>query len=245
MHREPENDEQSSHEIGQCPKWIERQHEQHVTRTEYQTMMKKKIYSVLALAGVLAGGALGPDEYQEWRHGEMSELAYTHTRGNFIRKVLSNAGQVDTLVLGDSISEMTWLNDVCGETFNASAAGATIGDVASLAPLAIERIRPKVIVLEVGTNNLWSDPTPTDEFKRQYLELLHSLPGRKILVGIPNSPAASDFVRSMARQGHTEYVEPVTGDLTQGGGVHPTAEGAAVYRQRIRQACVSKRLPLS
>jgi hypothetical protein len=207
--------------------------------------MNKMLYPILAFGGVLAACALGVDEYNEWRHGEMSEKAYTQTRAQFLRKVLSNADPVDTLVLGDSISEMTWLVGVCGKTYNASMAGAMIGDVASLAPVAIERTRPKVIVLEVGTNNLWADPTPTDAFKRQYLELLHSLPGRKILVGIPNSPTASDFVRDVARQDHAAYVEPVTGDLTQGGGVHPTAEGAEVYRQRIHQACISKTSPLS
>src|SRR5215208_3481777 len=200
--------------------------------------MKKKIYSILVVGSVLAACALGVDEYNEWRHDEMSEKPYTHTRAQFVRKALSNAEPIDTLVLGDSISEMTWLVDVCGKTYNASAAGAKIGDVALLAPLAIQRTRPKVIVLEVGTNNLWTDPTPSDDFKRQYLALVHSLPGRKILVGIPNSPAASDFVRNVASHVHAAYVEPVTGELTQSGGVHPTPEGAVVYRQRIQQACV-------
>jgi hypothetical protein len=198
--------------------------------------MRKVILVVAVLAAV---GALGFEAGAYQRHHPTTNI-YTQVRTNFLRTLLESADPVDTLVLGDSISEMTWMVGVCGKTYNASVAGAKISDVASLAPLAIRRTRPKVIVLEVGTNNLWTDPTPSDDFRRQYLALVHSLPGLKILVGIPNSPDASRFVRSVADHIHAAYVEPVTGKLTRGGGVHPTREGATVYRQRIHDACVSR-----
>ena len=169
----------------------------------------------------------------EWRRPRI----YTQVRAGFVRQALSVAEPVDTLVLGDSISELAWLEDVCGKTFNASVAGAKIDDVASLAPVAIQRSRPKVIVLEIGTNHFWVDPNLSD-FKRKYLALVKSLPGRKILVGIPNNSAADSFVRSVANQIHAAYVEPVTGNLTRAGTVHPMREGAVVYRRRIQQACV-------
>jgi hypothetical protein len=198
-------------------------------------------FSVLGLGAVgLAVLALGLDEANEWRR-DMSEKAYTQTRAKFLREELSNAEPVFTLVLGDSISAMTWLDGVCGTTFNASVPGARIGDVASLAPYAIERTRPKVIVLEVGTNHFHTNPSFSD-FKRQYAALVRSLPGRKILVGVPNSPAASSFVRSVANQIEAAYVEPATGKLTRGG-THPTPEGASVYRKRIERACASRVMP--
>ena len=196
-----------------------------------------KIHWMLGLVVALAAIALGLDEANEWRR-DMSGRSYTQTRAKYVRAALSNAPPVDTLVLGDSISEMTWLTGVCGKTFNAAVAGARIGDVAALAPYAIERTRPKVIVLEVGTNHFHTDPNPSD-FQQQYLALLNSLPGRKILVGVPNSRAASNFVRRVASQIDAAYVEPVTGQLTSGG-THPTPEGASVYRQRVQRACVSQ-----
>lgn len=199
------------------------------------------IYSVVALVGgALAASALALNEAYEWLRGESSDPTYTKYRATHVRAALSTAMPVNTLVLGDSISELTWLDGVCGTTFNASVAGARIGDVASLAPVAIQQTRPKVIVVQVGTNNLWTEPTPSDDFKRQYLALVQSLPpGGKILVGIPNRPAASNFVRSVASDIGGAYVEPVTGKLTRDAGVHPTREGAAEYRQRIQRACVS------
>ncbi len=187
----------------------------------------------------LVAFALGLDEAYEWSH-DLAK-AYTETRANLIRTALSNAEPADTLVLGDSISEMTSLEGVCGRTFNASVAGAKIGDVASLAPYAIQRTRPKLIVLEVGTNHFHTAPDFPD-FERQYMALVQSLPGRKILVGIPNSPDASRFVQNVARHIHAAYVEPVTGKLTSGGS-HPTPEGASVYRQRIERACVGGARP--
>jgi hypothetical protein len=180
---------------------------------------------------------LALDEANEWRH-DLGGKGYTQARTRFVHRALSNAGPVDTLVLGDSISESTWLYDVCGKTFNASVAGAKIGNVASLAPIAIQRTRPKVIVLEVGANHFHTDARLTRDFKHQYVALIRSLPARKILVGVPNSPAASSFVRSLASHIDAAYVEPATGKLTRGG-VHPTRDGAAVYRQRLEKACVS------
>lgn len=198
----------------------------------YLARVKTRSFLCVGLALAAFAVGLGVGAYK-WRHAS----AYTQVRAGFVRDALSIAEPVDTLVLGDSISELTWLDGVCGKTFNAAVAGAKIGDVASLAPLAIERTRPKAIVLEVGTNHFWVDPN-LSEFKRQYLALVKSLPGRKILVGIPNSPAADSFVRGLAKHIHAAYVEPVTGDLTRAGTAHPTREGATVYRQRIQEACV-------
>ena len=196
---------------------------------------------MLGLGAVgLATVALALDEANEWRN-DMSGKAYAQTRVKFVRAALSNAGPVDTLVLGDSISEMTWLDGVCGKTFNASVGGARIGDVGKLAPFAIERTRPKLVVLQIGTNHFHSDPDLAD-FKRQYLALVRLLPGRKILVGVPISSAASNFVQSVANHIHAPYVAPVTGALTSGG-AHPTPAGAAVYRQRLQHACLSEARP--
>jgi hypothetical protein len=197
--------------------------------------------NTLAIIGlsafVLAAVPLGLHEANEWRP-DISEKAYTQSRTTFVRMALSNAEPVDMLVLGDSISEMAWLDDVCGKTLNASVAGAKVGDIAALAPYAIQRTQPKVIVLEVGANHFHSHPDLPD-FQLQYAALVQSLPGRKILVGVPNSADASSFVRSVARESDAAYFEPVTGKLTRGG-VHPTRAGAAVYRQRLQQACTGR-----
>jgi hypothetical protein len=198
--------------------------------------MRKMLLVGALLAAV---GAMGYKAGAYQRHHPTTKL-YTQVRGNFVRTALENAEPVDTLVLGDSILEMTPLFDVCGRTFNASVAGARIENVAALAPFAIQRTRPKVIVVEVGANHFFTDADLAG-FERQYAALLRSLPGRKILVGVPNSAEASGFVRAAASEIGAAYVEPVTpGKLTRNGGVHPTPIGADVYRQRIRLACSGK-----
>ena len=195
------------------------------------------VFWVLGLGSGLAALVLGLDEANEWRR-DMSGKAYTESRVHFVRAALSNAEPVDTLVLGDSISEMTWLDAACGKTFNASVAGARIGDVAALAPYAIQRTRPKTIVLQVGANHFHTDHRLAD-FEQQYVALVRTLPGQKMLVGVPNSPAASTFIQNVASRIGAAYIKPVTGRLTIGG-THPTPEGSAVYRQRIQQACASE-----
>jgi lysophospholipase L1-like esterase len=192
----------------------------------------------IGLVSAVALLVLGVDEAREWLGPRLSEKAYTNARTKFVRATLASAGPIDTLVLGDSVSEMTWLGDVCGKTLNASVAGAKIGDVATLADFAVEHTQPKVVVVEVGTNNFHTDDTALPEFKREYEALVEALPGRKILVGVPNSSAANSFVRNLAGELKAAYVEPVTGKLTDGGS-HPTPEGAMIYRRRIQRACVS------
>jgi lysophospholipase L1-like esterase len=160
---------------------------------------------------------------------------YSETRMGFVRTALSAAEPSDTLILGDSVSESTWLDGVCGRTFNASVGGAFVKDVAALAPEAVRSIQPKRIVLEVGANNLWggrTDPT----FRRDYRALVKSLPAKLSLVGVPNNTEADRFVRSVAQKIGAAYVEPVRGNLTIDG-VHPTTEGARVYRSRIAASC--------
>lgn len=161
---------------------------------------------------------------------------YPKVRAGFVRTQLAIAQPAETLVLGDSISESTWLENVCGSTVNASIGGASVQTIAEVAPFALRRIRPRIVVLEIGTNHFWRDKTPTAAFKSDYVSLVRSLPGKRILVGIPNSAEGNAFVEQVARLTGSAFVPPVTGPLTIDG-AHPTPEGALTYRGRIAAAC--------
>ncbi|SFR86158.1 SGNH/GDSL hydrolase family protein [Sphingomonas jatrophae] len=191
---------------------------------------------------MLAGVALGlvTGFILALRPWQQPRSDYTALREDFVRSNLELAMPADTLVLGDSVSESVNFEQVCGTTFNAGIGGAKVPDAARLAPLALARIRPRTVILAIGTNHFWDGPALTDAFRRDYLALARSLPGRKIIVGVPNSAPASAFMRQVAAELGASYVAPLTGKLTRDG-VHLTIAGARLYRDRIAAACAMTR----
>lgn len=186
--------------------------------------------SIWITVGIVLGIALGG-----WRWRDADPAPYQTTRMGFVRTALSMAPDSDALILGDSISESTWLDGACGFTFNASVGGASVADVARLAPYAIAQTKPETIVLEVGTNDLWNRPI-NYAFKRDYLALVRSLPGRRLLVGVAVHPEGNRYIQQVAKQTGSIYVPPVTDKLTIDG-AHPTPEGAREYRNRLLAQC--------
>ncbi len=153
-------------------------------------------------------------------------------------EVRASPGRASRCVaLGDSVTEETWLDDACGRTFNAAVGGSRVRHVRAVADAVLPRLKPKTIIVAVGANHFWKRPEA--EFQKDYPKLLASLPSaRLILMGVPNSPAASAFVQSLARQRGATYIPPVTGSgNTIPDGVHLTPQGAALFRQRVQQAC--------
>jgi hypothetical protein len=186
--------------------------------------MAFRVFAAL-LAGVAIGVGAGA---LRWRHEYPPP--YNETRSGFVRTALGVAGPVDTLILGDSVGESLWLD--CGRAFNASVGRSTVSDVAALAPLAL-RVKPKTTILIVGANDNWEEFSP--QFERDYSALVRSLPGKLILVGVPNNARADAVVRSISRRSaEAAYIQPA---MQTSDGVHPTVEGATKLRGRIEQAC--------
>jgi len=177
----------------------------------------------LALAGFLLGIILT---------NARRPPSYSATRAGYVATALGAAGPFDTLVLGDSIGEsVPW---DCGRTFNASIGGAKVQDVARLAPLAIERIRPSTVILEVGANHFWDAADPG--FAPAYEKLARSLKARLILIGIPNNAEANQMVKRLAKELGAPFIEAVPSQLTNDG-VHPTAVGARRLRDQVAEIC--------
>jgi lysophospholipase L1-like esterase len=163
---------------------------------------------------------------------------YAETRAGFVRLNADLAPPVDFVALGDSITESVYFGPVCGSWFNAGVGGAKVGDIAAVARYVLPKLKPKIILVAAGTNDFMAGGA-LPAFERDYLALLATLPRAKvILMGAPNSAAASAFVRSQASARGFRYVEPITGaGLTIADGVHLTNAGARLYRDRVKVAC--------
>lgn len=184
----------------------------------------------MASLGVLVGVAAGA---YRWRDPTLTH--YPTIRAAYVHNLIAQSGPVDTLILGDSISESTLLDGVCGKTFNASVGAARVPTAYQLGRFAVPRLRPKLVVVEIGTNYFAAGDDA--QFYRDYPILLRQLAGhRLILVGTPRSVKATAWIERTAQALGAQFVPPVTGRLTFEG-VHPTPEGGRVYRQRLANAC--------
>jgi lysophospholipase L1-like esterase len=183
---------------------------------------------------ILAIGAIVGFAFARWNY---SMPTYAEQKTVFVRTAASIAPPMDTVALGDSVTEEAWLEGACGKTFNAGIGGARVIDLRMIAKDILPRLRPKTIVVAVGANHFWKRPEP--EFQRDYPKLIAELPQAKlILVGVPNSAEASAFVRNLARQNGATYLPPVTGaGNTVPDGVHLTTKGAWLFRARIERSC--------
>jgi len=171
---------------------------------------------------------------RESRHA----ATYTAKRSAMLWLNAAVAPPQNFVALGDSITEAVYLADVCGTSFNAGIGGGKIEDVSSLADKILKRLQPRILLIAVGTNDIWAgSDIPT--FTQHYTQLVEHLPkARTILMGVPNSPDASAMIRTLAAKRGAIYVPPVTGsDYTIADGAHLKPAGARMFRQRVAGAC--------
>lgn len=186
----------------------------------------------LLVVGILLGLTFG---YDRW---SVQQPTYHDSRAGYIQLNASVAGRQDTVVLGDSVIESTWTEGACGRTFNAGMAGAKVHDVHRLARKILPDLKPSTIIVSVGANHFWNGDRELPAFRTQYRDLIADLPqARLVLLGVPNSSAASADVRQFAREKGALFVPPVRGSLPDG--VHLTPSDALRLRERLRQACAS------
>jgi lysophospholipase L1-like esterase len=152
------------------------------------------------------------------------------------------AGKVDTVVLGDSITEMNALDGLCGTTFNAGVGGAAIDDLRRWTPNVLKVTRPTRIALAIGTNDVLAGGARVVQFRASYAALLDSLPVRPFaLVGVDRGD--NRFIRAEADRIGAAYVPPVARSLTYDG-IHPTPAGLRLWRARVAATCPAEsRLP--
>jgi lysophospholipase L1-like esterase len=147
----------------------------------------------------------------------------------------AQTGKVDTVALGDSITEMNTLDGLCGRTFNAGVGGAAISDLRRFAPAVLKLARPSHIVLAIGTNDVLLGRTHLAGFRASYAALVDSLPVRPFaLVGVDRGD--NQFIKAEAGRIGAAYIPPVAKSLTYDG-IHPSAAGRRLWRERIAAVC--------
>jgi len=195
-----------------------------------------------ACMAFLGGGAL---LVALWLHFAHRRTPYPQARSRFVLTQASFAGHFDTVVLGDSTAETEWADGVCGRTFNAGIGGARINDLLPIAPSILRDASPSVIIVSVGTNHFTAGKREWIQFSQEYPALLAQIPSsaRLILIGVPNDTQADDFIKAEAERRHVIHVPPLTGRLASDG-IHANAEGVAVWRNLVAEACrATKRRP--
>lgn len=184
---------------------------------------------VLAVAvAILAKGAAhadcvaAPAGWASWERDVLAEAQRT--------------GKVDTIALGDSITQMIQLDNLCGRTFNAGVSGATIDDVRRMAPSFLAATHPDYVVLAIGTNDVLRGGEFAARFRSNYSALLASLPIKPFaLLGVANGD--NGFIAAEAAKIGAAYIPPLPRGLTWDDGIHPNTPGGMVWRSRVEKVC--------
>ena len=165
---------------------------------------------------------------------ETRETSIAERSTNMLTRAVQT-GKVDTVVLGDSIAEMNNLDELCGTTFNAGVGGAAIEDLRRVAPAVLRSTRPTHIVLAIGTNDVLLGGDHVRHFRANYAALVDSLPVAPFaLVGVGQGD--NQFIQAEAEWIGAAYVPPIAKSMTYDG-IHPTAAGLKLWRERVGAAC--------
>lgn len=82
-------------------------------------------------------------------------LPHWRAREGIVNIVCGNTGPDKTMLLGDSILESYFWNDLCGlQIVNAGMGGIGLNDLLPIAERLVSTCRPRVVVVMVGTNHL-------------------------------------------------------------------------------------------
>jgi lysophospholipase L1-like esterase len=128
--------------------------------------------AAVALIGALVGAAA-----IWWAYPRV----HRHVQDHFTvrtRAILSQAqqGRFDTVILGDSLVELSYLPQLCGApALNAGLGGATIAEVASLAAEVLPVTHPRRVIVAAGVNNAGADAlTDPKSFRATYAGLIQN-----------------------------------------------------------------------
>ena len=188
--------------------------------------------AVTAYAVHLAHSAGYEDGFREGR----PTFTYPEGRAFFVTKQAAQFGKADTLVIGDSHIEQTFLDGACGKTFSAGIGGARVSEPLSIMDTLIDSLDPETVVIAIGAN-YFTSIDQYDQLVRDYPNLLDSAGDvRLILVGTPAFERGRDFVRTEAERRGATYVDPPDGPFIADG-IHYAPEGTAALREAIEEAC--------
>ncbi|HEX5183579.1 MAG TPA: SGNH/GDSL hydrolase family protein [Allosphingosinicella sp.] len=190
---------------------------------------------ILSAAALLLGGASGISfGYARW-HGLFP--GYVAHRALVINGQSPFVPDGSALALGDSTVERVYTADLCGGMFNAAVGWATTSDLIRTAPKLIAEVRPRLIVLDAGYNDLSAGSSIEDLRARELKLVAMAGPTRLVMMGIPRHPDASRMVQAIAAEHHEQYIPPIEGAVLTVDGVHENRRGMEEWRRRVAAAC--------
>lgn len=149
---------------------------------------------LVAALGLAAGPAL--TEANPWQPHVAARMAVVGAQQALL-------GTGDVMLLGDSNTEMFWWNMIGScQVLNAGFGGATIADIAALAPALAASARPRVVHVMLGTNDLRSASQEVLPAKRGAMMLIVEafLAEGSVVVIWPVPPFAEGFSTPEARR---------------------------------------------
>ncbi len=99
---------------------------------------------------------------------------YTKIRSKEILSQADQAEQVGTIIVGDSITQLSGLTEMCGQSvLNAGVGGARVHQVIDLLVYALRRVKTDRVLIAIGVNDTGgSNPTNIESFKNSYRKLV-------------------------------------------------------------------------
>ncbi|MHA6332754.1 SGNH/GDSL hydrolase family protein [Qipengyuania sp. CAU 1752] len=202
--------------------------------------MKWGALSILALLSLAMGGYGGYRAgYNEARSVYQPAFSYPEGRFHFLAHRAAQFGKADTLIIGDSLIEQTFLENACGRTFEAGIGGARIHDPMQVLPSILQAVDPDRVFVALGTNYFTSGEDQSG-LEEDYPQILDLLEGREVgIIGIGASDNGNEFLLALARARGHAFVQPPPGPFIEDG-VHYTVEGSRALRETIEQACLGE-----
>lgn len=170
--------------------------------------------------------------------------SYIDRRAWILGEAALRAPKGQILLVGDSLSERSGITSLCGQpVFNAGISSATLAQMAPLAVRLKDTLQPSQVFLALGTNDAGQGTDPA-AFERDYRALVSAMaPLRVVIVALPAVGAGATIkqqsvdqlnglVRKLPAARHVPAFAVPTVD-----GIHPTSDGAAIWRDRIAAGC--------
>jgi lysophospholipase L1-like esterase len=170
--------------------------------------------------------------------------SYIGRRAWILGEAAERAPKGQILLVGDSLSERSGVTTLCGQqVFNAGISSATLHDLAPLAAKLKASLQPSEVFIALGTNDarLGTDPAA---FEAEYRALVGAMePLRVVIVSLPAVGAGAEIapeqVAALNRRLQAIPVAKLLPSFTVPtvDGVHPTVEGAALWREKVSAGC--------
>ena len=202
--------------------------------------MNRTLYTAIGLLTLIAATFA-----YLWATAPTPTDTYIDRRLDILTKASERTPAGMTLLIGDSISERSGMETLCGSpVFNAGVSAATLGQVQDRAIAIADTLDPKLTIVALGANDarLGNDLA---EWEAAFGNLLDALPRPLLVVSLPDlenterAAFVAPFNAAIDRQAKARnlpLVAPVRYDVSDG--MHQSPAGAVTWRDALAaKAC--------